>query len=113
MDGYNQLKRLFEDGVKYQPNPYEEIGKKLKEFNKTHNMELKISFIFQGFTVYFYARHKRARGDKWVMIASKRMVPTMNKAYKGHIDLKQLTDKNKCEVESFLPEIERLFEEYQ
>lgn len=117
MDGYSQLKRSFEDEAKYQwgnleHSPYLVFLKKVKEFNKCHNVELKIWFTFNLFTVYVDARRKHARNDKWMMIASKRMVPTMNEKYKGHIDLTRLTNRNKREVEPFLPEIERLFKEY-
>lgn len=82
-----------------------EFDKMIKEFNKTHNVELRTWASFRYMTIYVDARRKNARDDKWVMIGSRYISSFLFK--KNHVDLKQLTDKNRHEIESFVPVIEQ------
>lgn len=86
-----------------------EFDEKIKEFNKTHNVELRTWFSLRMMTIYVDTRSKSARDNKWVMIGScymRRLIIGPN-VPKNHVDLKQLTDKNRREIEPFIPVIEQ------
>lgn len=113
MDGYNQLKRFFEDSGKDQWGAPADLGyfkKTIKKFNKTHNVELRVWGNFRYMTIYVDARRKHARGDNWVMIGSKYLKGLfLETGSRKYVNLKNLTEKNRNELKSFVPEIERFF----
>lgn len=86
-----------------------EFDEKINEFNKTHSVELRTWFSLRMMTIYVDAWSKNAIDDKWVMIGSCYMKPIITgpNVPKNHVDLKQLTDKNRCEIEPFVPVIEQ------
>lgn len=113
MDGFIQFKRFWEDGVKHQwgaPGDLDYFKQKIREFNKTHNVELRVWGSFRNMTIYVDARSKHASGDNWVMIGSKYLKsPFLETESRKYVNLKNLTEKNRDELKSFVPEIERFF----
>lgn len=113
MDGFIQFKRFWEDGVKHQwgaPGDLDYFKKKIKEFNKTHNVELRVWGGFRNITIYVDARRKHARNDKWIMIASKYLRGSIFEPKpRKYVNLKNLTEKNRNELKDFVPEIEQYF----
>lgn len=115
MNSITQIKRFVEklSENQYQwgePNKEDYFNEKISEFNKTHNVELRLWFSLNTMTVYVDARSKHASGDNWVMIGSKYLKsPFLETESRKYVNLKNLTEKNRGELKSFVPEIERFF----
>lgn len=115
MNSITQIKRFVEklSENQYQwgePNKEDYFNEKISEFNKTHNVELRLWFSLNTMTVYLDARRKNARNDKWIMIASKYLVGSIFEPKpRKYVNLKNLTEKNRNELKDFVPEIEQYF----